>query len=231
MRGLFSEASRFLWAFVSHWQSYATGGVVTAVITLIERVREKTLSKRTYVLVFVVAFSLASFFMAWREQFERAENAEARLKIPAPTIQVNMPPITVPPSQVVITSQRETPPKTPRQMTTPELKDYGLKVVVEMEDIVESTEFSWNVNQRTIQQNPETAPILERRLDNVRHDIKEKWITGLGDRAEFLRVELAKRDIRDSFVDGWLHNILAIEEGPLTLKELAAHFREMLKRL
>jgi hypothetical protein len=70
---------------------------LTGLIGLIERWREKNLSKRAYFLIFVGAFSLASFFMAWRDQFERAESLQAQVnhKQQQPTIQVNVPPPTV----------------------------------------------------------------------------------------------------------------------------------------
>jgi hypothetical protein len=99
MPSLLSEVGTFAWEFISHWQSYVTGGVVTGGIGLIERLLEKRLSKRAYFGIFDVTFSLAAFFMIWREQFERAERLQLALnqKPQQPIIQVN-----VPPAQVII---------------------------------------------------------------------------------------------------------------------------------
>ncbi len=104
------EFKIFLLVFISHWQSYITGGAVTAVITLVERWREKTLPKRIYFIIFAVTFAMASFFMAWRDQFERAERLQISLnaKPQQPAIQVNVPPISVPPAQVVIQGTSDT---------------------------------------------------------------------------------------------------------------------------
>jgi len=82
---------------------------VTGLIGVIERVSDRKLPKRIYVLIFVVAFSLVGFFMAWREQFERAESelqradkatqraekAEAKPAQATTPIQVNVPPARV----------------------------------------------------------------------------------------------------------------------------------------
>jgi hypothetical protein len=55
------------------------------------------LSKRAYFSIFVVTFSMAAFFMAWRDQFERAEGLQAKLsqKPSQPSITINVPPPTV----------------------------------------------------------------------------------------------------------------------------------------
>jgi len=97
MPDFWGELLRFIKEFFSHWQSYATGGVVTGIIGIVERLSDKRLSKRAYFSVFVVTFSMAAFFMVWRDQFERAEGLQARLnqKPQQPIIQVNVPPPTV----------------------------------------------------------------------------------------------------------------------------------------
>jgi hypothetical protein len=86
-----SELWIYIVAFFSHWQSYLTGGVVTALITLLERAREKQLSKRVYFYIFVSAFTLAAFFMAWRDQFERSVRAEETLSRAEQTLSMERP--------------------------------------------------------------------------------------------------------------------------------------------
>lgn len=45
---------------------------MTAIIFVAERLIGKPLSKRSFVVVFIVVFSLAAFFMAWRDEYRRA---------------------------------------------------------------------------------------------------------------------------------------------------------------
>jgi hypothetical protein len=73
---LSSDALVFLWSYLSHWQSYATGGIVTGLINAAERISSQQIPKRAYVLIFVVSFSLVAFFMAWRDEFTRANTLE-----------------------------------------------------------------------------------------------------------------------------------------------------------
>jgi len=109
------EILRFVLAVVSHWQSYVTGGVVTGFIAIIERLTDWKLSKRMFAVVFLGVFLLVSFFLAWRDQYREAlrvptmkaqiedrEKQIASLKASPAQIQVNLPPIIVPPSTVVV---------------------------------------------------------------------------------------------------------------------------------
>jgi hypothetical protein len=108
MPNLRAEVLFFLSSLVSHWQSYAIGGAVTGLIGVIERLSDRRLPKRAYFLVFVVTFSVAGYFMVWREQFERAEKVEIKLaEIGKPQNPTNI--INVPPTQVVITPQAQIP--------------------------------------------------------------------------------------------------------------------------
>jgi hypothetical protein len=69
---MLSDILAFIWAVLSHWQSYATGGVVTGLIGVVERLSGKQLPKKLYLSIFVVSFLLAAFFMAWRDEYSRA---------------------------------------------------------------------------------------------------------------------------------------------------------------
>lgn len=102
MSNLLREAGVFLWAFISHWQSYATGGVLTGIINVVERLSSKSLPRRMYLYIFVVSFSLVAFFMTWRDQYKQTEALRTQLSqksAPQPIIQVN-----VPPAQIVFQS-------------------------------------------------------------------------------------------------------------------------------
>jgi hypothetical protein len=72
----FSDLLYFLWSVISHWQSYATGGVVTGLIGVTERLSGKQLPRKVYALIFVASFLLAACFMAWREEFTRANRLD-----------------------------------------------------------------------------------------------------------------------------------------------------------
>jgi hypothetical protein len=102
-----SEIARFIWAVLSHWQAYATGGVVTGIVNVVERLSGKTLPKKAYALIFVIFFLLVAFFLAWHEQYEIAlqvpilqSQLRAKEQAEKPQIQIN-----VPPAQVVIVPQ------------------------------------------------------------------------------------------------------------------------------
>lgn len=77
MLELLSDFGAFVLAFLGHWQSYMTGGIVLAIVAVYERLTTKTVSRRT-VGFGLVAFTVAAFFTAWREQHEaaKAEHAE-----------------------------------------------------------------------------------------------------------------------------------------------------------
>jgi hypothetical protein len=81
-----SDLLRFLVAFISHWQGYVTGGAVTAMIFVAERLWGKQLSRKMFAAIFIVTFSLVAFFMAWRDEYTRAnqlnnQNIEARANL------------------------------------------------------------------------------------------------------------------------------------------------------
>lgn len=74
MHSLWRDLFIFLISYLSHWQSYATGGVVTGLIAVFERLSSKQLTKKVYAAIFIGIFSLAAFFLAWREQYTRAND-------------------------------------------------------------------------------------------------------------------------------------------------------------
>jgi hypothetical protein len=73
---MFSDILVFLVAVVSHWQSYVTGGSVTGLIAVVERLSDWKMPKWAYATTFLGVFLLVSFFLTWRD-----EHTEA-LKIP-----------------------------------------------------------------------------------------------------------------------------------------------------
>jgi hypothetical protein len=73
---MWSDLLAFSWAVLSHWQSYATGGVVTGAIGVTERLSGKQLPKKAYLLIFVVSFLLVAFFMSWRDEYTRANQLD-----------------------------------------------------------------------------------------------------------------------------------------------------------
>jgi hypothetical protein len=72
MHSLWRDLFIFLISYLSHWQSYATGGVLTGLIAVFERLSGKQLTKKVYAAIFVGIFSVAAFFLAWRDQYTRA---------------------------------------------------------------------------------------------------------------------------------------------------------------
>lgn len=68
MRLFFLDLISFLAAVVTHWQAYATGGVVAAVVNAFERLTKLRLTKKAYFGLFLVTFLLVAFFLAWRDE-------------------------------------------------------------------------------------------------------------------------------------------------------------------
>lgn len=108
------DIGRFVLAVVGHWQSYATGGVITGVIAVVERLSGKTLPKKAYGAIFIGVFLLAAFFLAWQDEYHRANDFDAQLRAKPsnPTILLNVPQqappqvnVNVPPPVVNIPAQ------------------------------------------------------------------------------------------------------------------------------
>ena len=72
MNSFGSDLLNFFLSYLSHWQSYATGGVITGVIAVAERLSGKQLTKKVYATIFLGIFSLVAFFLTWRDQYTRA---------------------------------------------------------------------------------------------------------------------------------------------------------------
>jgi hypothetical protein len=79
---MWNELVIFCVAVVSHWQAYVTGGAVTGIIGVVERLTDWKMPKRAYAAVFLGIFLLVSFFLAWRDQYHEA------LRVPAQEIQL-----------------------------------------------------------------------------------------------------------------------------------------------
>jgi hypothetical protein len=69
---MWSDIIVFAIAVVSHWQGYVTGGAVTGLVALVERLSGWTMPKKVYAALYVGVFLLVSFFLAWREQYRAA---------------------------------------------------------------------------------------------------------------------------------------------------------------
>jgi hypothetical protein len=68
-----SEIGLFLWAVLAHWQSYVTGGFITAVLGIYERKTDKTIPWRLYVAIFLVTAGLVAMFYAWHDEHHNAQ--------------------------------------------------------------------------------------------------------------------------------------------------------------
>jgi hypothetical protein len=86
------DIGQFIVAVVSHWQAYVTGGVVTGLVSVGERLTGKTLPNKVYAAVFLGFFLLVSFFLAWDDEYRRSNKLQADLGAkPALPFQVNVP--------------------------------------------------------------------------------------------------------------------------------------------
>ena len=73
MHKFFEEIGLFVWAVIAHWQSYVTGGVVTAIVTLFERKLNKTLVWKYYAIIFLASAGLVAVFYAWHDEHQNAQ--------------------------------------------------------------------------------------------------------------------------------------------------------------
>jgi hypothetical protein len=67
-----NDIVHWLGDLLGHWQHWASGGglggAAILVINLIERLRERTMPKRWYALVFIVLFIIGASFLTWEDQ-------------------------------------------------------------------------------------------------------------------------------------------------------------------
>jgi hypothetical protein len=69
---MLGDAWRFIIGVFGHWQGYVTGGSITALVLLYEKISGHDLPRRLYLGLFVAVFFPLSCFFAWREQYRIA---------------------------------------------------------------------------------------------------------------------------------------------------------------
>jgi hypothetical protein len=65
---LFSDGATFVFTVLTYWQASAPATFITGVIGVIEKVRDKSLSKRVYLTIFLGVYLFFGFFLAWRDE-------------------------------------------------------------------------------------------------------------------------------------------------------------------
>jgi hypothetical protein len=65
-------------AVFGYWQSYVTGGGITAVVALYEKLSGHTLPRSAYLVMFLAVFVPMSLFLAWREEYQQAQLLDDR---------------------------------------------------------------------------------------------------------------------------------------------------------
>jgi hypothetical protein len=112
---MWSDILVFVSSVLSHWQAYVTGGAITGLVALVERLLDWKMPKWAYAALYIGIFLLVAFFLAWRDQYRVAldvptlrqqikdkDDAIAELKSHPP--QITIPPFPAP--QVVLPSQQ-----------------------------------------------------------------------------------------------------------------------------
>src|SRR5262249_3536923 len=74
------DAWRFLVAVVSYWQALVTGGLITALVSIFERFRNRPFGKRTNIWLFIVVFFVVSCFLAWRDQLHEVQRLNQQIE-------------------------------------------------------------------------------------------------------------------------------------------------------
>ncbi len=117
MANPFTGFFTFLWAVAAHVNTLVAGCVVTFMIGILEKyVWKKPISLKGEVAV-LIAFVFFACFQAWRDQYRKVSQTPSQ-----PAIQVNVPPITVPPAQVTVVSS-QSPPKATVKATADKPKE------------------------------------------------------------------------------------------------------------
>lgn len=79
-----SDFWKFIVAVFWHWQSWVggsgAGGAVVVFVALYERWTGHVMGKRMYMSIFIVVFLVGAFFVAWREQYHAAVEAQTKLE-------------------------------------------------------------------------------------------------------------------------------------------------------
>ena len=74
MKEILLDTSAFIVAVFSQWQNLLLGGGAGATLALLlslyERLSERVVGKRLYILTFMIGFLFVAFFLAWREQYK-----------------------------------------------------------------------------------------------------------------------------------------------------------------
>ena len=77
------DLGRFLNAVFWHWQSWlggsGFGGAIVVGVYVYQELTGRTMPKRMYVALFIVAFLFAAFFAAWRDQYHATSEAERKV--------------------------------------------------------------------------------------------------------------------------------------------------------
>ena len=71
------EIALFAWNVLMHWQAFATGGIITAILLVFEKLFALTLSKQNFIIIVIGVFFLAAFFFTWRDEHRTLEAERA----------------------------------------------------------------------------------------------------------------------------------------------------------
>ena len=71
---MLEDVFRFAATVVMHWQAYVTGGVVSALVGVIERLSDWHMPKKYYAWLFLGFFFSVSAFMTWRAEYRNAQH-------------------------------------------------------------------------------------------------------------------------------------------------------------
>jgi len=74
------DLASFIYALVAHWQAYVTGGIVTALICVIERKLKRNISWRRYAIYMTISLFYAAF-QAWQDEHRNMQTVIAEKAI------------------------------------------------------------------------------------------------------------------------------------------------------
>jgi hypothetical protein len=185
---MLTEIFVFLRAVVSHWQGLVTGGIITALVSLIERLTPWRLSTRAFVGLFLGGYLIVAFFGTWRDQYRTAlrvpaleqqlkDNEKTILDLKSHLAQVNASPmiVNIPASPQPARSQHSSSCRTLSACPNDELKRRSVRLAADIERLYTDSTKETDRIQEQLRSDPRYPDSLSiRHMYDFRYAAAEK---------------------------------------------------------
>jgi len=79
MRQFLSDFFSFLYVVLGYWQAFVTGGLLAAIVLLLERFSEYRVKKKPFFAFFILGAMLLAFFLAWRDEHSKLRQLKTQV--------------------------------------------------------------------------------------------------------------------------------------------------------